>query len=85
MDKDANLFFDGTPVDEPGLKSAIDTRLAEGKEKKEDTRAIITADQSLNYGKVMHLIDVVKGQGIGKFALNIQKEAAPAPPAGGSP
>jgi biopolymer transport protein ExbD len=36
----------------------------------------------LNYGKVMHLIDVVKGQGIAKFALNIQKDAAPQPAAG---
>jgi biopolymer transport protein ExbD len=29
----------------------------------------------------MHLIDVVKGQGIAKFALNIQKDAAPTPAA----
>src|SRR3954467_11663960 len=41
MEKDANLFFDGTPVDEPGLKGLIDTALAKDKE----TRAIITADQ----------------------------------------
>ncbi|MBL8957544.1 MAG: biopolymer transporter ExbD [Myxococcaceae bacterium] len=81
VDKDANLYFDGTPVDETGLKNYI----VEALKKDKETRAIITADQSLNYGRVMHLIDVVKGQGIAKFALNIQKEAAPAPPAGGSP
>src|SRR3954466_12939680 len=67
MDKDAQLFFDGAPVDETGLRALIDTALAKDKE----TRAIITADQTLNYGRVMHLIDVVKGQGIAKFALNI--------------
>jgi hypothetical protein len=33
----------------------------------------------------MGLIDVVKGQGIAKFALNIQKGAAPASPSGGTP
>ena len=81
VDKDGNIYFDGTPLDEAGLKVQIDAALKKDK----DTRAIITADQSLNYGRVMHLIDVVKGQGIAKFALNIQKEAAPAPPAGGSP
>ena len=49
--------------------------------KDKDTRAIISADQTLPYGRVMRLIDVVKGQGIAKFALNIQKDAAPAPAA----
>ncbi len=81
MDKDANTYFDGTQVDEAGLKNLI----LEALKKDKDTRAIITADQTLNYGRVMHLIDVVKGQGIAKFALNIQKEAAPAAPSGGSP
>ena len=74
MDKDAQLFFDGAPVDEAGLKSLIDGALQKDKE----TRAIITADQTLNYGRVMHLIDVVKGQGIARFALNIEKDVAPA-------
>src|SRR5439155_13726567 len=73
LDKDAQLWFDGAPVDEGALKEHIQGALKKDKE----TRAIITADQSLNYGKVMHLIDVVKGEGIAKFALNIQKEAAP--------
>jgi biopolymer transport protein TolR len=83
IDKDAKTYFDGTEVDETGLKSLIDAALVKDK----DTRAIITADQALNYGRVMHLIDVVKGQGIGKFALNIQKQAAPSAPAtsGGTP
>jgi protein TonB len=45
-----------------------------------DTRAIISADQSLPYGRVMHLIDLVKGEGIAKFALNIEKDAQAASP-----
>ncbi len=73
LDKDAKLYLDGLEVDEPGLRSRISEQLKKDK----DTRAIISADQSLNYGKVMHLIDVVKGQGVSKFALNIQKDAAP--------
>ena len=75
IDKDAKLFLDGAEVDEPALQ----TRVAEQLKKDPETRAIISADQALNYGRVMHLIDVVKGQGIAKFALNIQKDAAPAP------
>jgi biopolymer transport protein ExbD len=80
MDRDSKLYFDGAEVDEPNLMGHIDEALKKDKE----TRAIITADQSLNYGRVMHLIDIVKGAGISKFALNIQKEAAPAA-AGGTP
>jgi biopolymer transport protein ExbD len=81
MDKDSQLFFDGALVNEAEMKGRIDEALKKDKE----TRAIISADQSLNYGAVMGLIDVVKGQGIAKFALNIQKGAAPAAPVGGAP
>jgi biopolymer transport protein TolR len=73
MDKDSKLFLDGIEVDEPTLKTNIGTAL----QKDKDTRAIISADQSLAYGRVMRLIDLVKGQGIAKFALNIQKDVAP--------
>ena len=75
MDKDSKIFFDGVEVDEPTLKTRITDALAKDK----DTRAIITADQALAYGRVMHILDVVKGEGIAKFALNIQKDAAPQP------
>jgi biopolymer transport protein ExbD len=73
MDKDSKLFFDGAEVTEAQMK----TRIEEALKKDKETRAIISADQTLNYGRVMGLIDVIKGQGIAKFALNIQKGAAP--------
>ena len=75
LDKDGKLFFDGSEVTEVELKAKI----VEAVKKEKEPRAIITADQSLNYGKVMKLIDLVQLQGIAKFALNIQKEAAAAP------
>ena len=74
LDKAGQLYFDGTPVTETELQQ----RAAEQLKKDPETRAIISADQSLPYGQVMHLIDVVKGQGIARFALNIEKDAAPA-------
>ncbi len=78
LDKDANIFLDGAPTDTPGLLAKMKAAL----EKDKEVRAIISADQSLNYGKVMSIIDLVKEAGIAKFALNIVKEgkgAAPAP------
>ena len=73
MDKDAKIFFDGIEVE----SAALMTRMKQAVEKDKEVRAIISADQSLNYGKVMGLIDLVKEAGIAKFALNIQKEAKP--------
>jgi biopolymer transport protein ExbD len=74
LDKEGKLFFDGTEMSEADLSAKVAEQVARDK----DTRAIISADQSLPYGRVMRLIDVVKGQGIAKFALNIEKDVAPA-------
>ena len=73
IDKDAKVFFDGAEVTQDALLEKLRAAVATDTE----ARAIISADQSLNYGKVMGLIDLVKEAGIAKFALNIQKEARP--------
>ncbi len=73
LDKEGKLFFDGAEVNEDELRRKV----AQALEKDKETRAIISADQTLAYGRVMRLIDVVKGQGIAKFALNIEKDASP--------
>jgi biopolymer transport protein ExbD len=75
MDKDARLFFDGAETTQEEMLAKMRGAVANDK----DVRAIISADQSLNYGKVMGLIDLVKEAGIAKFALNIQKEAKAQP------
>lgn len=78
LDKEANVFLDGAPTD----MTALLGKMKEAVEKDKEVRAIISADQSLNYGKVMNVIDLVKEAGIAKFALNIVKDgkgAAPAP------
>src|SRR5215467_10621987 len=77
MDRNGTLFVDGEQMDEAGLRAKV----AAGVKQDPETRAIISADQSLPYGRVMHLIDVVKGEGVAKFALNIEKDAQ----AGGPP
>ncbi|MCE9673282.1 biopolymer transporter ExbD [Myxococcus stipitatus] len=74
LDKQGKLYFDGAEVSEMDLSRKV----AEAVAKDKDTRAIISADQTIAYGQVMRLIDTVKGQGIAKFALNIEKDAAPA-------
>jgi len=70
MDRQGRLYLDGVEVSEAQLRR----RVAESVMRDPETRAILSADQSLPYGEVMHLIDVVKGEGVSRFALNIEKD-----------
>ena len=45
------------------------------------TQAVISADRGVEYGKVIEIIDLVKQNGITAFALDVERTAAPAPPA----
>jgi biopolymer transport protein TolR len=80
MDRQGRLYLDGVEVSEEELRA----RVAESLKRDPETRAILSADQALPYGAVMHLIDVVKGEGVSRFALNIEKDtrAGAARPAG---
>jgi biopolymer transport protein TolR len=79
LDRQGKLYLDGAEVSEAELR----VKVAESVKRDPETRAILSADQALPYGEVMHLIDVVKGEGVSRFALNIEKDAR-GRPAGGS-
>jgi biopolymer transport protein ExbD len=71
VDKDTGarqLYLNGDKSDEAGLRAHIRKVKAEGKK---DIQAVIAADKSASHGEVIHIIDVVKQEGIIKFALNI--------------
>ena len=71
------LAVNGTFTDEPGLKKALQEAL----HKDRDAKVMISADQACTHGEFVHLVDVVKGEGITKFAINIEKDASAASPA----
>lgn len=71
VDKDTGarqLYLNGDKSDEAGLRAHIKKVKAEGKK---DIQAVIAADKMASHGEVIHIIDVVKQEGIIKFALNI--------------
>ena len=72
LTRDAHTFVDGVETDEAGLKK----RVAEALGKDKEARAIISADKASFHGQVVHLIDVIKGEGISRFAINIEKDQA---------
>jgi biopolymer transport protein ExbD len=76
VDKDTGarqLYLNGEKGDEAGLRALIKKVKAEGKT---DVQAVIAADKNASHGEVIHIIDVVKQEGIVKFALNIESGGA---------
>jgi len=74
LSKDNQLYLNGQVVSESELKKIIPEKLKE----KPDLQAIIAADQSVDYGRAIHLIDVIRQLGVSQFFLNI--EPMPAQP-----
>ena len=72
---DGSLYIDGAPMDEAQLRE----RARAAKAKDPDAKAMIAADTNARHGAVIHVIDVLKGAGINKFGLNIDKEAVEGP------
>lgn len=69
LSKDSKLFVNGKEISWDTLASTARAKLQENSE----TQAIISADKEVSHGDVIHLIDIIKGEGINKFALNIEK------------
>lgn len=54
----------------------IGERAGEAVRENPETRAIIAADRDVRYAKVIDLIDTIKQNGLGKFALNLERKTS---------
>ena len=77
LQKDGLLYLNGQPTDADELRQILPETVREDPK----TQAIIAADKSISHGKVVWLIDLVRAQGIYKFALNIDPAENPQEPA----
>jgi len=68
--KDGKTYLNGAPVDDAGLIGAVQAARSKG----EDVQAIVGADKNATHGMVTHLLDVLKGAGVLKFAIQIEKQ-----------
>ncbi len=64
------LYLDGAKTDEAGLRAKIQAAKAEN----DDLRIIIAADKTVSHGSVVRIIDIVRKEGVAKFAINIEAE-----------
>ena len=70
ISKEGKTFLNGVPVDDDGLVAAV----KDAKTKGEEVQAIIGADKNATHGSVTHVLDVLKGAGVLKFAIQIEKQ-----------
>ena len=67
---DGRINLNGTFVDE----EAIRIRATEEVGKNVEVQAIISADKDVPHGRVVGVLDIVKGAGVKKFAISIDKK-----------
>lgn len=70
LTKDGGLMLDGETIDADRLRAAI---RAARSESGDEVVCLIAADKEVAHGRVVWLIDLVKAEGVAKFALNIDK------------
>lgn len=67
---DGRVNLNGSFVDEASVRQKALDEVA----KNPEVQAIISADKDVPHGKVVGLLDVVKGAGVKKFAISIDKK-----------
>ena len=68
ISKEGKFYFNQEPVSEPELVNHFKSAIASNK----DVSLIVSADASALHGKVVHVIDLAKLEGITKFAINVE-------------
>ena len=72
--REGKAFLNGAPTDDAGLVTAVQEARSRG----EEVQAIVAGDKNATHGSVTHLLDVLKGAGVVRFAIQIEAEPPPA-------
>ena len=68
--KEGELYVDGAPRSDDDLRAHART-LAGGDRA---ARALISADRASLHGRVVHVIDLLRGEGVNRFAIDVEKD-----------
>ncbi|HXJ79018.1 MAG TPA: biopolymer transporter ExbD [Candidatus Methylomirabilis sp.] len=69
LTREGAIYVDGVQRSEEDLKALAHKAAAQDSE----ARTLISADRQALHGAVVHVIDLVKGEGISRFAINIER------------
>lgn len=75
LDKGGELSLDGRPATPAAARAALQAAVA----RNPSVQAVIAADRTVPYGKVMEVIDLVKAAGVSGFALDVERAPGSAP------
>ncbi len=75
LDGNGTLALDGRPTTAQAARAALQAAVASNPA----AQAVIAADRGVSYGKVMEVIDLVKGAGVAGFALDVERAPSRAP------
>ena len=67
--REGGYFYNSEPVSEGALVDKLRGAVAGGAE----VNLVVSADQEALHGKVVHVIDLAKVEGITKFAINVER------------
>jgi biopolymer transport protein TolR len=67
--KEDKNYLNGVLVTDEGLVAEVQKARTAG----EDVQAVIGGDKAASHGAVTHVLDVLKGAGVTKFAIQIEK------------
>ena len=77
IDADKNLLLNGEPTTEDDLRIFIRAEKERMKAQGADVVCLIAADHTVPHGEVVGVIDLVKQEGVAKFAINIDPVPLP--------
>ena len=69
LDREGKLFLDGEPASLDAARDAVRAALA----KSAEARALISADRAVSHGRVIEVIDLVKQEGLTRFAIDVER------------
>jgi biopolymer transport protein ExbD len=70
LTQDGRLYLNGIETDDAGMLRTVQDVRSKG----EDVQAIIGADKRTTHGAVTHVLDLLKGAGVTRFAIQIEAE-----------
>jgi biopolymer transport protein ExbD len=70
IDAEGEIYVDGTRASETELRGAI----RRTQQSEQDARAVIAADGQVTHRRVVRVIDLLRQEGIDRFAINVQPE-----------
>jgi biopolymer transport protein ExbD len=69
LDREGKLFVDGAPATADAAREAVRAAVARSPE----ARALISADRAVSHGRVIEVIDLVKQEGLTRFAIDVER------------